>query len=66
MRCLPTELAAVVERETGHRPHEFASVSEALAALVGSCSDGLVVSGSLTTAGEARGWLLDGSETPAS
>lgn len=56
-------LASLVAAVTGSEPRQFGSVSDALSALVPSTSDGLVVTGSLTTAGEAREWLLDGSET---
>lgn len=47
-------LADVVEAVTGARPEAFGSVARALDALVTSACDGIVVSGSLTTAGEAR------------
>jgi dihydrofolate synthase / folylpolyglutamate synthase len=57
------DLAAVVERATGTVPQRFDSVPEALAALLPTSPFGLVVAGSLTTAGEARCYLLDGSET---
>jgi dihydrofolate synthase/folylpolyglutamate synthase len=60
------ELASVVERATGERPPRFDTVSEALAALLPTSPFGLVIAGSLTTAGEARRWLLDGSETAQS
>lgn len=49
-----TVLAGVVEAVTGVRPEAFRSVALALEALVASACDGIVVSGSLTTAGEAR------------
>jgi dihydrofolate synthase / folylpolyglutamate synthase len=64
-RALPTdELAAMVERQTGPRPPAFESVAQGLAALMATSPHGLVATGSLVTAGEARRWLLDGSETP--
>jgi dihydrofolate synthase/folylpolyglutamate synthase len=59
------ELAAIVVRETGSSPRVFATIAEALTELAATCAGGLVVTGSLVTAGTARGWLLDGSETGA-
>ena len=49
------ELAALVTEVTGAPPRAvFRSVAEALSALESEASDGLVVTGSITTAGEAR------------
>jgi dihydrofolate synthase/folylpolyglutamate synthase len=58
------DLAAVVERVTGRQPSSYASVAEAIAELLGSSPDGLVISGSLVTAGTARHVMreLDGKE----
>ena len=54
------ELAAVVEQVTGVRPvASYPSVSEALLALLPLASDGLLVAGSLTTAGQARRLLRE-------
>jgi dihydrofolate synthase / folylpolyglutamate synthase len=67
-RALPAEdLAALVGEVAGKPPHMFASVADALEALAAAPAHGLLVTGSLVTAGEARGWFLgepsDGSET---
>ncbi len=54
-RALPVErLAEVVAGVTREEPQRFASVAEALEALSRPGQAGLVVTGSLTTAGEAR------------
>lgn len=54
-RALPAaDLAAIVERVTGRHPRSYASVAEALAELLSSSPDGLVIAGSLVTAGAAR------------
>jgi len=54
-RALEAErLASVVESVAGVIPLVFESISAALTALVGSCPHGLLVTGSLTTAGQAR------------
>jgi dihydrofolate synthase/folylpolyglutamate synthase len=53
----PAELAEIVERETGVRPEAFGSVREALEALAPDVPGGLVISGSITVAGEARALL---------
>ncbi len=54
-RALPvSELAAIVARITGSAPTEFADVRSAVSALRTRSADGLVVTGSLTLAGEAR------------
>lgn len=54
-RAMPAfELADIVLSVTGEAPEEFATIREALAALVPVASDGLVVSGSITTAGQAK------------
>jgi dihydrofolate synthase/folylpolyglutamate synthase len=64
MRALSQDdLAAIVRQVSGTMPQRFATVPEALETLRGGCVDGLVVTGSLTTAGEARGVLLDASAT---
>lgn len=53
-RALPSdELAELVARVTGAHPRAWSRVPDALDALVGSVPDGLVVSGSITTAAEA-------------
>ena len=57
------DLAAIVRQVSGTMPQGFPTVPEALETLRGVCADGLVVTGSLTTAGEARGVLLDASAT---
>jgi dihydrofolate synthase/folylpolyglutamate synthase len=59
----PDDLAGLVERETGIRPQRFDSVASALSSLLPTSPFGLVIAGSLMTAGEARRWLLDDSET---
>jgi folylpolyglutamate synthase/dihydropteroate synthase len=56
-----TELSAVVEQVTASRPKAFESVAAALETLLEGAGDGLVVTGSLTTAGEALRVLRDGS-----
>ncbi|NTW29483.1 MAG: bifunctional folylpolyglutamate synthase/dihydrofolate synthase [Coriobacteriia bacterium] len=57
-------LAELVERVTGEAPEGvFSSVAQALAALISLTPEGLLVTGSITTAGEARGLLLDDSTT---
>lgn len=54
-RALPAaELAAIVERVTGAAPRTYASVAAALADLAPASEPGLLVTGSITTAGEAR------------
>lgn len=54
-RALPTfELADIVRSVTGDEPEQFATIPEALAALVPASADGLVVAGSITTAGQAK------------
>jgi len=62
-RALPVgDLAAIVADVGGSSvPSQYASVAQALEALLPSTPGGLVVTGSLTTAGEARGLLRDGS-----
>ena len=60
-RALPArDLATIVEETTGARPQAYASVPEALGGLLGRSGSGLLITGSLTTAGEARGQLRDG------
>ncbi len=57
-RALPaTELARIVEEVTGAAPATYETLPDALGSLVGSSAGGLVVTGSLTTAGQARAWL---------
>jgi dihydrofolate synthase/folylpolyglutamate synthase len=59
-RALPAEeLAALVRQVTGRTPEVFANVSGALGHLLGSNADGLVVTGSLVTAAEARNALRE-------
>jgi dihydrofolate synthase / folylpolyglutamate synthase len=55
------DLAAIVTAVVGEPPLQFDSVAEALNALLPASPAGLIVSGSLTTAGEARRLLRDGS-----
>ena len=65
-RALPaSELADVVESVTGDRPWVFDTVAAALWALTAEPAgrEGLVVTGSLTTAGEARRLLRDRKAT---
>lgn len=50
------ELAAIVERVSGRRPSAFPNVDSALDELSTASEAGLVVTGSITTAGEARRW----------
>ena len=57
------QLAVVVEEVTGRRPVVVESLSEAVRAAVSAAHDGLVVTGSLITAGQARSVLLDDSAT---
>jgi dihydrofolate synthase/folylpolyglutamate synthase len=61
-----TELASVVLAATGRRPAVFASVVEAALSLVASplARAGMVVTGSLTSAGQVRAALRDTSATP--
>jgi len=62
LRALPAgDLAAAVADVTGTTPAAFDSVAQALEALLATALTGLVVTGSLTTAGQARGLLRDGS-----
>jgi dihydrofolate synthase/folylpolyglutamate synthase len=57
-RALPAEkLAEIVEAATDVAPAVFSDVPSALGALLSTAGSGLVVTGSLTTAGEARSWL---------
>jgi dihydrofolate synthase/folylpolyglutamate synthase len=53
------ELATVVRAVTGDPPPEYESLSGALTALLGQSESGLVITGSLTVAAEAREALLD-------
>jgi dihydrofolate synthase/folylpolyglutamate synthase len=63
-RALPaTELARAVVRAGGLEPAVYGSVAEALEGLVGEAEHGIVVTGSLVTAGEARALLRYGSST---
>jgi len=52
-------LATIVEQVGGRRPPEFPDVGAALEALVGASEAGLVVTGSITTAGDARRWVRE-------
>ena len=55
-----TELAAIVEEVTGTRPTEtYASIAEALAGTLPRLHGGLLITGSLTTAGQARRLLRE-------
>jgi dihydrofolate synthase/folylpolyglutamate synthase len=54
------DLAAIVRRQTGVEPPAYDSLGEALETLKVDLSGGLVVTGSLTIAAEARQALLDG------
>lgn len=56
-------LAAIVHAACGSPPPRYDDVAEALRATLPGALNGLVVTGSLVTAGRAREWLLDGSET---
>lgn len=64
-RALPAEeLARVVRDVTGETPRAYASLAEGLATEAGVSAGGaLLVTGSLTTAGQARRILRDGSAT---
>ena len=68
-RALPADkLAAIVAEVTGVAPATYESVALALAALLGDddgsrCAEPLLVTGSITMAGEARTLLRDGSAT---
>ncbi|MDP2151208.1 MAG: Mur ligase family protein [Parvibaculum sp.] len=54
-RALPAEeLAAAIQRETGAVPEVFPTIAVALATLLPAAAQGLIVTGSLTTAAEAR------------
>jgi len=55
------DLAAIVLAVTGEPPSQFPSLAAALAELEPHSPAGLIVTGSLTTAGQARGLLRDGS-----
>jgi len=57
------DLAETIFSVTGGVPRVFASVGEAVSALVAPGAPPLVVTGSLTTAGEARGLLRIGMAT---
>jgi len=57
------ELAAVVARVTGSTPVSRVPLEDALSAALPVARDGLVITGSLTTAGQARSALLDASAT---
>jgi dihydrofolate synthase/folylpolyglutamate synthase len=50
----PDALALIVEEVTGVAPQVFATVAEGTKAMVAAHPEGLVVSGSITVAGEAR------------
>lgn len=53
----PGALAEIVEDVTGVRPTSYRSVAEAIAALSAHSAQGLLVTGSITIAGEARAAL---------
>lgn len=58
-RRLPArELGIITEAVTGVAPRVFPDVASALAELIPAEREGVVIAGSLTTAGEARGLLL--------
>ena len=65
-RAMPAaDLARLVEAGSGTRPIVVTStVSEALTALESLAPGGLIITGSITTAGEARALLRDTSATP--
>jgi dihydrofolate synthase/folylpolyglutamate synthase len=54
----PAEIAKIVTERTGAMPMTYESVAEALEAVRGRAPNGLVVTGSLTVAAEARAALL--------
>ena len=57
-------LARIVAEVTGAMPAVFCTLPDALGTLAGAgAHSSLLVSGSLTTAGQARGWLRDTSAT---
>lgn len=59
-RALPArELADVVEETVGVRPECFDRLTDALDVLVDATPDGLLVAGSLTTAGQTKGYWLE-------
>lgn len=53
------DLAAIVEAATGVAPRVIGSLGDALDELLGTSPDGLLITGSLATAGQARGLLRD-------
>ncbi len=57
------ELAAIIEAETGVPPMVVRDLSQALHSAMNTSDAGVVVTGSLTTAGQARAVLRDGSAT---
>ena len=67
-RALPVgELAAIVADVTGVQPATFPTIAQAVASLAGVSAGGpVLVTGSLTTAGQARRLLRDVSATPRS
>lgn len=52
-------LATIVEQVTGRRPPTFPDVGSALDELATAGNTGLIVTGSITTAGEARRWARE-------
>jgi len=56
-------LARIVAEITGVEPAQFATLAEALDALATPDAPALLVTGSITTAGQARRWLRDASAT---
>lgn len=65
-RAMPVgELAMLVEEVTGSSPPVFGTVAEAISALIPCAQEGLVVTGSITTAGQARTILLEALGQPS-
>ncbi len=63
-RAMPAaQLASIVEEATGRAPVVIDSLPDAVRSAVAAASDGVVITGSLTTAGQARSVLLDESAT---
>jgi dihydrofolate synthase/folylpolyglutamate synthase len=60
---MASTLSTIVHDICGYAPQRYNTVAEALEATMPAAVHGLIATGSLVTAGEARGWLLDGSET---
>lgn len=63
-RALPAaELGAIVEEITGTRPAIFDTVPSALEALLPTTPSGLLIAGSITTAGQARTYMVESLST---